>query len=64
VPVDILNNNVSIVAGVTEWRRIAAITACFDVRMASHEEHQITLHLLAAVPNGLCVEIFPNYERD
>ena len=34
------------------------------VQMAHHEEPQVALHLLAAVPNGLYVEIFPNYERD
>jgi D-arabinonate dehydratase len=32
--------------------------------MAHHEEPQVALHLLAGVANGLCVEIFPNYERD
>ncbi len=27
-------------------------------------EPQVALHLLASVPNGLCVEIFPSYQRD
>jgi len=62
--VDILNVDVTIAAGVTEWRRIAAMADCFDVKMAHHEEPQVALHLLAAVPNGLCVEIFPSYQRD
>jgi len=34
------------------------------VQMAHHEEPQIALHLLASIPNGLYVEIFPSYERD
>jgi D-arabinonate dehydratase len=62
--VDILNVDATIAAGVTEWRRIAAMASCFDVGMAHHEEPQVALHLLASIPHGLCVEIFPNYNRD
>ena len=62
--VDILNVDVTIAGGVTEWRRIAQMAALFHVKMAHHEEPQIALHLLAAVPNALYVEIFPNYKRD
>jgi len=62
--VDILNVDVTIAAGVTEWRRIAGMGHCFGVNMAHHEEPQVALHLLASAPNGLCVEIFPNYNRD
>jgi L-alanine-DL-glutamate epimerase-like enolase superfamily enzyme len=62
--VDILNVDATIAAGVTEWRRIAAMAHCLDVRMAHHEEPQVALHLLAGVPNGICVEIFPSYQRD
>ncbi|MCL5999736.1 MAG: mandelate racemase/muconate lactonizing enzyme family protein [Chloroflexi bacterium] len=62
--VDILNVDVTIAAGVTEWRRIAGMAHCFGVKMAHHEEPQIALHLLAGAPNGLLVEIFPNYNRD
>jgi L-alanine-DL-glutamate epimerase-like enolase superfamily enzyme len=62
--VDILNVDATIAAGVTEWRRIAGMASCFGVDMAHHEEPQVALHLLAGVPNGLCVEIFPNYSRD
>ncbi len=62
--VDILNVDVTLAAGVTEWRRIAAMAHCFGVGMAHHEEPQIALHLLAGAPNGLCVEVFPNYQRD
>lgn len=62
--VDILNVDVTIAGGITEWRRIAAMAALHHVGMAHHEEPQIAAHLLAAIPNGLYVEIFPNYERD
>jgi len=62
--VDILNVDATIAGGVTEWRRIAGMAHAFEVGMAHHEEPQVALHLLAAAPNGLCVEIFPNYARD
>jgi D-arabinonate dehydratase len=61
---DILNFDATIGAGVTEWRRTAAMAHCFGVSMAHHEEPQVALHLLAGAPNGLCVEMFPNYNRD
>ena len=62
--VDILNVDVTIAGGVTEWRRVAQMARLFHVQMAHHEEPQIGLHLLAAFPNTLYVEIFPNYDRD
>lgn len=62
--VDILNVDATIAAGVTEWRRIAGMASCFGVTMAHHEEPQVALHLLAGASNGLCVEIFPNPNRD
>ena len=34
---DILNVDVTISAGVIEWRRIAVMADCFDVKMAHHE---------------------------
>ncbi|AWT59055.1 MAG: L-talarate/galactarate dehydratase [Candidatus Moanabacter tarae] len=62
--VDIINVDATIAAGVTEWRRIAGMAHSFGVTMAHHEEPQVALHLLAGVPHGLCVEIFPDYTRD
>ncbi len=62
--VGILNVDVTIAGGVTEWRRIAALASAFDVQMAHHEESQIALHLLASISHGLYVEIFPNIKRD
>jgi L-alanine-DL-glutamate epimerase-like enolase superfamily enzyme len=62
--VDILNVDVTIAGGITEWRKIAAMAGMFGVRMGHHEEPQVAIHLLAAVPNGLFVEIFPDRDRD
>ncbi len=62
--VDILNVDVTIAGGITEWRRIAAMASMFGVQMGHHEEPQVAIHLLASVPHGLYVEIFPDRERD
>lgn len=62
--VRILNVDVTIAGGVTEWRRIAGMASALNVEMAHHEEAQVALHLLAAIPHGLYVEIFPNRQRD
>lgn len=62
--VDILNVDVTIAGGVTEWRRIAAMAGMMNVSMGHHEEPQAALHLLASIPHALYVEIFPDRNRD
>ncbi|MEX2644279.1 MAG: enolase C-terminal domain-like protein [Acetobacterales bacterium] len=62
--VDLVNFDASEGGGVTEWRRAAAACALAGVRMAHHEEPQIALHLLAAVPHGTYVECFADPDRD
>ena len=62
--VNILNVDVTIAGGVTEWMKIAHMADHFHVKMAHHEEAQVALHLLAAISHSLFVEIFPNPKRD
>lgn len=62
--VDILNVDATIAGGITEWRRVASMAGMMNVSMGHHEEPQVALHLLASVPHGLYVEIFPDPERD
>ncbi len=62
--VNILNVDVTIAGGVTEWMKIAHMAEHFHVQMGHHEEAQVALHLLAAIPHSLYVEIFPNPKRD
>ncbi len=62
--VDILNVDVTIAGGITEWRKIAAMAGMLDISMGHHEEPQVAIHLLASVANGLYVEIFPDRDRD
>ncbi len=62
--VDYVNVDASECGGITEWRRAAAMCAAHHVKMAHHEEPQIALHMLAAIPNGSYVECFADPERD
>jgi D-arabinonate dehydratase len=62
--VDILNVDVTVAGGITEWRRIAEMAGMMNVGMGHHEEPQVAIHLLAAVRHGLFVEIFPDRNRD
>ena len=62
--VDYVNFDASESGGITEWRRGQAMCALHGVVMAHHEEPQIAVHMLAAVPNGSYVECFADPDRD
>jgi D-arabinonate dehydratase len=62
--VSILNLDCTLCGGVTEWQRVANMAKMMNVEMAHHEEPQIAIHLIAANPHGLFVEIFANKNRD
>ncbi|MEX2187386.1 MAG: mandelate racemase/muconate lactonizing enzyme family protein [Pirellulales bacterium] len=58
--VDVVQADASRLGGVTEWLKVAALARAWNLPMAPHFVLDIHLHLVAAVPNGLCVEaIFP-----
>jgi L-alanine-DL-glutamate epimerase-like enolase superfamily enzyme len=46
--------------GPTEWLKVAGMCSAFNIPMAPHHGPNIHAHLVAAVPNGLYVEYFPN----
>ena len=56
--VDACNADASWIGGPSEWRRVAAVAALYEVEMAHHEEPQISAHLLASIPHGTYVETF------
>jgi L-alanine-DL-glutamate epimerase-like enolase superfamily enzyme len=62
--VDYVNFDASEAGGITEWRRAAAMCAVHGVKMAHHEEPQLSLHMLAAVPHGTYLECFADPDRD
>ncbi len=50
--------------GLSEGRKVAALAEAYNVAVAPHHDPQIHAHLVAAIPNGLIVESFPDGERD
>jgi D-arabinonate dehydratase len=62
--VSILNLDCTLCGGVTEWQRVADMARFMNVEMAHHEEPQVAVHLIAANPHALFVEIFANKVRD
>ncbi len=61
--IDLCNFDSSWGGGPSIWRRVAAICAVFGVKMAHHEEAQVSAHLLASVAHGTYVECF-HRDRD
>ena len=50
--------------GITEWLRIASYAHAHGVLMTTHHDPQVQGHLTVAVPNGYCVEVFADEDRD
>ncbi|HBY99124.1 MAG: mandelate racemase/muconate lactonizing enzyme family protein [Ardenticatenaceae bacterium] len=46
--------------GITEWRRIAALASAQGIAISPCWFHQLHVHLLPSIPNGLFVEYFPD----
>lgn len=60
---DYCNFDASWAGGPTIWRKAAAIADAYGVKMAHHEEAQVSSHLLGAIANGSYVECF-HRQRD
>jgi D-arabinonate dehydratase len=56
--VEVVQPDVTVVGGVTEWLRVARAAAVRDVPIAPHYNWNLHAQLLAAVENGLWVEYF------
>ncbi len=56
--IDFCNFDASWGGGPSQWRRVAGMAALCGVRMAHHEEPQISGQLLAAISHGTVVEGF------
>ncbi len=56
----ILQTDAAVCGGVTEFRRIAATASSFGVTLAPHWFHDLHVHLVAATPNAVFVEYFPD----
>jgi L-alanine-DL-glutamate epimerase-like enolase superfamily enzyme len=60
---DILMPNLQRVGGITAWRKVAAAAELRGLAVASHVYPEIGVHLMAAAPNGLTLEIIPWWPR-
>ena len=56
--VEIVQPDVTVVGGVTEWLKVAHTAASFDVPVAPHYNWDLHVQLLAATENGLWAEYF------
>jgi len=55
---DILQPDVAVVGGVSEWMKVAALASTYDLPVSSHYFHDVHVHLMAAIPNGQMAEYF------
>ncbi len=59
--VDIANPDAMVLGGVTEYRKVAALAAAYEIPLAPHGLQEIHVHLLAAFPMPLILEYYnPN----
>ncbi len=56
----ILNPDAKVVGGVTEFMKVAALAQAHDLDIAPHGSQDIHVHLVAAIPNGLILEFYPD----
>ncbi|MGQ0750771.1 MAG: mandelate racemase/muconate lactonizing enzyme family protein [Betaproteobacteria bacterium] len=57
--VDIVMIDVLRAGGITQWLKIAGMAEAFNLPVVNHLYPEISVHLVAAVPNGLTVEYMP-----
>ena len=58
---DILNPDAMVLGGITEYRKVAALAAAYEIPIAPHGLQEIHIHLLAAFPMPLILEYYnPN----
>ena len=56
--VEIVQPDLSVVGGVTEWLKVAHMAAAQDIPVAPHYNWDFHIQLLAAIENGLFIEYF------
>jgi D-arabinonate dehydratase len=54
----ILNANATILGGVTEFMKVAALTQAHGLEIAPHGTQDIHIHLVTAIRNGLMLEFY------
>jgi L-alanine-DL-glutamate epimerase-like enolase superfamily enzyme len=62
--IDVMNVTYNRGGGVSGWTKLAAAASFSDVSMATVGEPQVSMHLMAGIPNGTYVECYPDARRD
>jgi L-talarate/galactarate dehydratase len=57
--VDIVMIDLLRVGGITQWLKVAAMAEAFNLPVISHIMPEVSMHLIAGIPNGLTVEYIP-----
>ena len=57
--VDLAMREGMVTGGIGGWLKIAAMAEAFNLAVVSHLYPEISVHLVAKVPNGLTVEYMP-----
>src|SRR5207244_9093122 len=57
--VDIVMVDVLRAGGISQWVKIAGMAEAFNLPIVNHLCPELSVHLVAAVPNGLTVEFMP-----
>ena len=60
---DMLIVDLQRVGGITEWMKVATLAQAWNLPVASHLFNDFSIHLVAAVPNGLMVEYMPWWDK-
>lgn len=58
--VDMLQPDATVLGGITEFRKVAGLAAGYDVPLYPHWMHHLHVSLVAAIPNAVMVEYFPD----
>ena len=58
--VDMLQPDATVLGGITEFRKVAGLAAAYDIPLYPHWMHHLHTSLVAAVPNAVMVEYFPD----
>lgn len=59
---DVAMIDVQAVGGVTEWMKVASMAEAFNLPVVSHLFDEFSVHLIAAIPNGIWTEHMPWWE--
>jgi D-arabinonate dehydratase len=56
--VDMIQPDATVLGGITEWMKVAALAKAYHVPVSPHWEQELHMHLVGAYPNTLWVEYF------